>query len=534
MSNWNWSTHTDILIFDDSQLITSRLRWTEQEPGTVKGIWQVTLFEPPLSASNWKNPPGLLQSGELPIYYEQTTNVSRDAPGGATATATLGVATGLPETDPPERSPSAVRRNAPVETTVSVSPDLASNVPATEPLEVLVSVEEAKDGYTKFIETGIYEIGFEPPPFPKLKLNGDETSRQTVYIRVVAVDSQGNIVGMPSNPIRLAIQLTKIAAVTEEEQEAKKHAQQIKAVKVASFRFTPLKQAASDAHQRFIVTQDMYMFEAGEKIKMTPSEDEWYDKVVDAIEDVGSFFVDAVNRVSAAWDDIKAAAVNIVASNLPIDCDDDCRKLLNGALDYGLTCVGIPPSIPDFDQLCEIGKGHIVGVLADEANELAAPGYVPREVVEEAVDKFLEEAKKTANHGAGGSGWLRPDLDYQYKETQLTLDMINTGTERSPAFHQKIKHELFVERSILIPSLDPGERVTIPMLMEQDIKRSLIPKYKKKTGRNVTMDWQDEVTQTWWDEYYYEELNLEFGNQVLARFVPGQGAATLSAYIVDE
>ena len=492
MSGWHWSHDTNVeRVFNDPNLITCRLRWTEREPGTVKGVWQITSFEPPLSASNWENPPGLLQSGELPVNYEQTADVSHDVPGGTAA--------------------------------VALSPGLLTGTSGTEPPKRSVRVEGAQANYAKLIETDIYEISFAPPNLPRLK--GSETSWQTVYIRIVAIDSRGNVVGMPSNQIRLTIhnkQPVQLAPPTSEELAADKLAEQIQQVKVDSLTFTPLKFAAPDAHQRYIVTQDILGFKTGQRIKLTPKEDDAFDKVMEAIEDVGSFFVDSINRVSDAWATIKSTAVSFVADKIP-GCSDTCRAGLNAAVDYGLTCAGIPPTLPDFDQLCEMGKGHIVGVLTDEANKAAAPVPVPREMVEQAVDEFLNEVKKTANHGANGSSWLRPDPDYQYRESRLILEMVNTGIERSPAFEQTISHPLFIERTIPIPSLAPGERVSIPVLMEQEIKRLLIPDYKKKTGNNVTMDWQDEVAQIWWDKYYNEQLILEFGNQMLAKFIPGQG-----------
>jgi hypothetical protein len=43
----------------------------------------------------------------------------------------------------------------------------------------------------------------------------------------------------------------------------------------------------------------------------------------------------------------------------------------------GLAAMGVPPSIPNFDQLCQAGKGYLVQTLADQATQ--ATGFpVPR------------------------------------------------------------------------------------------------------------------------------------------------------------
>ena len=57
-------------------------------------------------------------------------------------------------------------------------------------------------------------------------------------------------------------------------------------------------------------------------------------------------------------------------------CNDECKALLTAGLDYGLTTIGLPPDIPNFDQLVELGKGHVADMLVAEAT-LQSPATWP-------------------------------------------------------------------------------------------------------------------------------------------------------------
>jgi hypothetical protein len=47
--------------------------------------------------------------------------------------------------------------------------------------------------------------------------------------------------------------------------------------------------------------------------------------------------------------------------------------LLAAGLDAGLAAMGVPPSIPNFDQLAQLGKGYLAQTLADQAAQAGYP-----------------------------------------------------------------------------------------------------------------------------------------------------------------
>ena len=144
------------------------------------------------------------------------------------------------------------------------------------------------------------------------------------------------------------------------------------------------------------------------------------------LDDVGNFisgFVDAiaqiVNYVADLYNSIKAKIVQFIAiaiSQLPgIDCKEGCQAIINAALSTALTAMGLPPSLPNFDELVNDG----IDYLKEEAAEQTG---VPKEVVDVVVDKVVEAAK---NQGGGGGGGL-PDWvvdDNGFRPSRLVLDV---------------------------------------------------------------------------------------------------------------
>ncbi len=142
------------------------------------------------------------------------------------------------------------------------------------------------------------------------------------------------------------------------------------------------------------------LYKAGQKLcPPKPKDKSWYEAVVD-------FVVDAVNWVSEAYNDLKDTVVDIVANFVPAAlCSKACLGTL---LDAGLMALGIPPSIPNFDQLMNEGLDYL-------ASQAAAQLGVPKEVydsidpsltgvalqlaISQAEDAWKAEAEKQIKQG---------------------------------------------------------------------------------------------------------------------------------------
>lgn len=121
----------------------------------------------------------------------------------------------------------------------------------------------------------------------------------------------------------------------------------------------------------YLVTQDTTVkglvtleYKAGAQIcEPEPEEESWLEAVVD-------FVTGAIDWASTAYADLKAEVVSFVASAMPPGlCDESCVGTL---LDAGLVALGIPPDIPNFDQLTDQGLDYLAERAVSEAGVPAA------------------------------------------------------------------------------------------------------------------------------------------------------------------
>lgn len=111
--------------------------------------------------------------------------------------------------------------------------------------------------------------------------------------------------------------------------------------------------------------------------------DSWYESLWDAA-------TSAADWVSEAYEWPKEQLVNAAATlidQLPgVDCDAGCKDLLKKGLDAGLVAVGVPPSLPNADELMDEGLDY----LAAEASTQIGCGDLCKEVLKEQIEQLGE------------------------------------------------------------------------------------------------------------------------------------------------
>jgi len=151
------------------------------------------------------------------------------------------------------------------------------------------------------------------------------------------------------------------------------------------------------------------------------------------LEDIGDFISGVIEGIAVIvdsfadlYDEIKKDVVHLVASAIQklgiINCDQGslCQDELNAALDAALSALGLPPSLPNFEELANRG----VDYLAEEASEESG---LP---VDEAVDIIRKMIGDSVN-AQGGSGNALPDwlvFDNHFRPSQLTLNLTRPAT----------------------------------------------------------------------------------------------------------
>ncbi len=224
----------------------------------------------------------------------------------------------------------------------------------------------------------------------------------------------------------------------------------------------------------------------------TPPEDFWdkvtVDAVIEGVSDFVSAIIDVINFAATTYNSLKSDLANAIADGvaaLGVPCDTECKLAIEGGLSVGQMALGIPPSVPNFDQLMNEGIDYLAKEAAMQVAEATGvPGLddAAEYAVKESIKKTIEEVKaQTEKHASENPILIAPDPDYLYKPGQLIITVRNNGTLRdggrlelsfrdtsSIVTTDLQSRNFFVPVTINIPPLDPGESLIIPVSLEEN------------------------------------------------------------------
>lgn len=457
---------TDLLVDVDRGDSLERLfRWVHQLPGTVSAVWQAAAFEPAPMAKGWRTPAGLVAEGNV-----------ASLPGGSVP-GTFAVDFAAFYTPPARKDAAGLPRAG--------STLLRESATARPLVRPAVALPGKTSGGTRLGSVRLAPASALEPWFGSLE--------RVFWVRVVCLDAQGEILAFPSNAVRVRFGPTppvEIDVAGGGTPPAAPPWMEASRARVRILEYQPIRWEAADSHKRWVVSgpfplgawgsgQNAYPFgPVGAKLYISgekEDEDLW-ETITGALGDLVTFFVDAVNWVSKAYESIKSGAIGAVAGLVP-GCDATCRDLLAAGLDIGLAAVGLPPDVPDFDTLLALGKGHLADVLVEEGLAQGLPG-VSEPLLREAANRLMDEverrAQQTADRGPSGTAWLKPDPDFQYRPGYFRLEVFNPGKETlRPRLTVSVVGGtpwgwVFKQVNQNLPPVKPGERKEIPVFLEHD------------------------------------------------------------------
>lgn len=449
-------------------------RFTCRDGRAVRAIWQAARFDFPKSTEGWQTPPGLIARGEvkpLPATGQWSTfqvdyNPYAPSPDGPRVS------------EPPSRSAGPSSR-----------PPLAAQPSRTAPAQPSRQAAAAR-GASPALTAGAAgaTARIVPDRIALVRAMRSLPMPATFYVRVVALDAQGAVVGSPSPSIALTFGPPSQSTVTFTK-EGFGHP-------TAAFEgYQALRADAADSLCIYRSTRDFkdpfsqqVVWPKGTYFDMCkPKDSSFLDDLGDV---VGGFFGamgDLVNWVSSAYESAKGALVGAVVSALKstVGCGGACQTLVAGALDAGLCAVGLPPTLPNFDQMVDMGADYLAAKIAAEAG-------VPEEAAQQAMGAFVDEVRKSRESGPPGDTWLVPDPDRQYRPGHVLLAVTNRGTAASDAVVLHLKPRdgaLFKESELPVPPLAPGATLRIPVFLQpaEDPSgwRGLLPTAQDATNLGV-------------------------------------------------
>ena len=192
---------------------------------------------------------------------------------------------------------------------------------------------------------------------------------------------------------------------------------------------------------------------------------------------------DIYSGVSNAYVNAKASVVSLV-DYIPL-IGDDARGLLKKAaayaVDYGLMSIGLPPSLPNIDQLAQGGMDYLVKVAVDEALRCAgvpADSAAAEEITEEVRQRVtaglteeLEKAVLSQQQNPLHATFLRLDTKKLYAPAYVDVFVCNYSKTRTTRagqlfFSSGNGFDVYKTQCLTIPSLKPGEHTTVRMYLD--------------------------------------------------------------------
>lgn len=217
-----------------------------------------------------------------------------------------------------------------------------------------------------------------------------------------------------------------------------------------------------------------------------------------------------VSEISKAYEAIKKAVAKVVTSAISatglVDCEQSaaCRELVETAIESGLAATGLPPSLPNFDDIVDEGFEYFAAEVVSQAGASTIPGA--QELTEAAAKKVVQEAVQKMKDGRGGGGalpkWL--SLDLGQEPAVLILELTTWGPTDLPLFPNHLRlsgNDAFLEASLPIPSkwretntLDKYMR--IPVVLRPNLQGFVPP--KGPFGEDLGSYLVGTAAKTWW------------------------------------
>ena len=161
---------------------------------------------------------------------------------------------------------------------------------------------------------------------------------------------------------------------------------------------------------------------------------ELWDGIVSFFKSIVDVVAKVVNWASTSFAKLKAGIISFIASNFPL-IPDSLRGYLNVALtmlvDSGLASLGIPPSLPNFDQLANGGLDY----LAKEG--LAAAGVEADAITDAVLSQAksvikakLADATNSESPNPLNAPFLHADPRYLYQPAYIDVKVTNPYADK--------------------------------------------------------------------------------------------------------
>lgn len=219
-------------------------------------------------------------------------------------------------------------------------------------------------------------------------------------------------------------------------------------------------------------------------------ESDWWDFMPDFIIDIINSLDKVYNKISQTWNEAQALAAKLTAKGWSFlitmgvyrcDLDDNCLDMVLSGQSAAIAAVGVPPTLPTYDEMADAGEEYLIQVSAEELGAGEIYDNIPPEVKEKIRSNTKHYAKELVdgqtssrkNQLAQASGWAMLDpLVYSPHSAIVIVRVYNPAENPQSTSRVMIKVRdsagLYEPVSKYVPALAPGEGIAIPVSLPED------------------------------------------------------------------
>lgn len=197
-----------------------------------------------------------------------------------------------------------------------------------------------------------------------------------------------------------------------------------------------------------------------------PEDKPWYEELWDGVvgffEDLWKAAQALANTVAGAYNDLKAGLINTVASLCPEKYRGAFKTIVEGFVNYGLVAIGLPPSLPNFDELSQMSMDYLAEVALTEAGVPA--NELTEELAQDIAQEFARQVEAAAKRPAPNpvnAPFLKLDPAYLSRPAYVVVEMKNpTNQPTVPGrFDMTVTFE-FDSTNMFFNNVDPDDGIS--------------------------------------------------------------------------
>lgn len=502
-------------------------RYATGERNLASMLWQVSRYPFANDPAHWQQVPGLVASGQVVDEHSDSDSyryfrinfarVASQKPGARPyfeGTASLKEGTASLKTEQ-QRAPVSVRPPVGIPAAPQQGRSRLLIPPASGPLTQTTT----------------------------MALSGPVDQDHTYFVRVVPM-RQGGLAGIPAIPVEVTVRRPHPCPTTVSDRVVSPPS-----ARIVWYMRPNFFDSAAASGRWYVVHGNQFMPQSAH-MKDPPQQAEdkaWYEKIIETFNSVVNYFSDVMTGMSQAWDTLQNMYVELYAiqqsyligGGLLYRCDqhDDCKAVVKSGLQTTMAMAGVPPTLPTGPELLDLSTEYLIELGADAfgAGELYdAYQELPPEVKQKLKNAGRDISKSWADSRSTGMAsemdkylcydvpeHFKPGSTKKYCTSRIPDPIFNSVHPATVLVYVENPNStptdrvlltvtdsmgLFKPGSAIVPPLRAGQAVSVPVVLNEDLDKSMDYAGGKCPSKNVVttygelpcpvQQWRDRFWQT--------------------------------------